>query len=126
MLNWTPGWSDLAGGLVAKPTARPPILQRLTRPQPGHAFWIGLGALALAAELGALYPAGAATEPSLASALVSRLVGAPSAAGGLIAWPRRPDSHGGALMLATAAGFMLYPLISQIHAPVAVTLGMWL
>src|SRR5215213_8687649 len=126
MLNWTPGGSDLAGGLVVKPPARPSVLQRLSRPRHGHAFWIGLAALALAAELGALYPVVAGTQPFLASDLVYRLVGGSFAACGLIAWHRRPDSHGGALMLATAAGFLLYPLISQIHVPVAGTLAMWL
>ena len=47
------------------------------------------------------------SQPVLASDLVYRLVGGSFAACGLIAWHRRPDSRGGALMMATGFGFLL-------------------
>src|SRR5215212_8086858 len=126
MIHWTPGWSDFGNDLVAKPQTRPAVLHRFTGPRHTAPFWIGLGLLALAAEAGALYPVISGSQPVLASDLVYRLVGGSFAACGLIAWHRRPDSHGGALMMATGFGFLLYPLISQIHVPVAGTLAMWL
>ena len=126
MLHWNPGWSDLTSDLVVKREARPSVLQRFTAPEHTAAFWIGLALLVAVAEFGALYPLISGSQPVLASDLVYRLVGGSFAACGLIAWHRRPDSHGGALMMATGFGFFLYPLLSQIGAPVATTAGMLL
>ena len=52
-------------------------------------------------------------------------MGGSFAACGLIAWHRRPDSHGGALMMATGFGFLLYPLLAQIDVPLAATVAMF-
>jgi signal transduction histidine kinase len=125
MIHWTPGWSDLADELAGRPPARPTLLQRFARPQPSPSFWIGLGALAVAAQLTALYPVIAGEQPLLASDLAYRVVGGSFAACGMIAWHRRPDSHGGALMFATGLAFFLYPLLSQIGVPVTTTLAMF-
>src|SRR4051794_20678546 len=126
MIHWTPGLSDLASDLVAKPQARPAVLHRFTGPRHTAPYWIGLGLLALAAEGGALYPVISGSQPVLASDLVYRLVGGSFAACGLIAWRRRPDSHGGGLMLATGFGFLLFPLLTQIGRPLSATIAMFL
>jgi signal transduction histidine kinase len=126
MIHFTPGWSGLASDLVVKPVGRPSVLRRFAFTRRTPAFWIGLGLIALAAELGALYPVLSGDQPVLASDLAYRLVGGSFAACGLIAWHRRPDSYGGALMLATGFGFLLYPLLIQIGVPVATTAAIYL
>ena len=55
--------------------------------------------------------------------VVFGLVGGSFAACGLVAWRRRPDSRSGALMTATGFAFFIYPLLSQIDAPLAATVG---
>jgi signal transduction histidine kinase len=126
MLHLNPGWSDLSGDLVVKRAARPSVLQRFTVPERTAAFWIALAVLVVATELGALYPVLSGSQPAVASDLVYRLVGGSFAACGLIAWHRRPDSHGGVLMLVTGVAFLLTPLLIQVDAPLAATVAMFI
>jgi signal transduction histidine kinase len=126
MLRLSPGWSDIARDLTEKPVARPSVLQRFTAPEHTRAFWIAIGVLVVVAELGALYPVLTGDQPVLASDLVYRLVGGSFAACGLIAWHHRPDSRGGELMLATGFAFLAYPLLTQINAPLAATVAMFI
>ena len=83
-----------------------------------------LGALAVAAELGALVPIIFGTAAEIQGAdVVYRLVGGSFAVLGLVAWYRRPDSLSGALMTATGFGLLVSLLLKQIHAGGAQTLG---
>src|SRR5215213_6654433 len=54
------------------------------------------------------------------------LVGGSFAAFGLIAWRKRPDTRGGALMTATGFGFFASALLGQLDAPLAFTAGLFL
>jgi signal transduction histidine kinase len=113
--------------LVARPVSRRSahVLSRFTARQRGAAFWAGMWIVVAAAEFGALVPVifGRA-EPVPGWEIVYRLIGGSFAASGLIAWRRRPDSRIGPLMTATGFGFFLFPLLSQIDAPLATTAGM--
>jgi signal transduction histidine kinase len=113
--------------LVARPVSRRSahVLSRFTARERGIAFWVAMWGLAAAAEFGALVPVifGRA-EPMPGSEVVYRLIGGSFAACGLIAWRRRPDSRIGLLMTATGFGFFVFPLLSQIEAPVATTIAL--
>ncbi len=99
---------------------------RFTTPVRHRGFWVVLWAAAVAAEFGALAPFLFGHGPVAPVDVVFRLVGGSFAACGLIAWHRRPDNHSGRLM--TAVGFALFvtPLLSQIDAPLAQTVALWL
>jgi signal transduction histidine kinase len=117
----------LESDLVAPPVSRrsAQVLSRFTIREHGPAFWIALWTLAAAAEFGALVPViFGRDEPVPGWEVVYRLIGGSFAACGLIAWRRRPDSRSGVLMTAVGFGFYLFPLLSQVDAPVAVTLSM--
>ena len=124
MIRWSPSWADLAGDLVKRPIGRPAILGRLAALQRGPRFWGALWVLLAVVEFVALIPVLWPAGPVPASDVVSRLVGGSFAGCGLIAWRRRPDSRAGLLMIATGAGFFLYPLLSQIHVAAIQTLAL--
>src|SRR3954471_6428141 len=89
--------------------------------------WILLWGVTIAAELGALLPdlvGSGATPPAWEIAF--RLIGGSFAACGLIAWRRRPENRSGRLMVATGLSFLAGPLLDQLDAPVAQTLGLLL
>src|SRR3954449_3143777 len=117
----------LPSGVVARPVSRrsAQVLGRFTARRRGAGFWVTLWILAAAAEFGSLVPVifGRA-EPVPGWEVVYRMIGGSFAACGLIAWRRRPDSHGGVLLAAAGFCFFLLPLLSQVHAPAAQTLSM--
>ena len=119
MIRWTPSWGELA----TRPVGRLALLSRISAPARRISFWVGAWSLVVAAEFAALIPVLFPSGPVDASDVVSRLLGGSFAACGLIAWRRRPDSRSGPLMLATGAGFFLYPLLSQIRVPAVQTLA---
>jgi signal transduction histidine kinase len=89
---------------------------------PPWTLWIGLWALAAAAEALALRPVlFDRTDPIVGIDVVFTLVGGSFAAFGLVAWRRRPDSRSGMLMTATGFAFFVSPLLSQLDAPLAGT-----
>lgn len=90
------------------------------------AGWLVLWAVVVAAEAGALMPLLRGQLDVHPVWTVLRLVGGSFAACGLIAWQRRPDSRGGQLMTATGFAFFVSPLLAQVDAPLARTLGYWL
>jgi hypothetical protein len=114
---------DLASDLATRPAGGPALLSRFAAPTRGTGFWVALWALVAAAEFVALIPVLFPSGPVVAADVVSRLLGGSFAASGLIAWRRRPDSRGGPLMIATGAGFFLYPLLSQVEVPVVQTIA---
>ena len=88
----------------------------------GRAFWIGLWALAAAAEVLALRPLVLDREGPLDGlGIVFALVGGSFCAFGLVAWRRRPDSHSGLLMTATGFAFFVSPLFGQLSSALAFT-----
>jgi signal transduction histidine kinase len=114
----------VTGGSLPGALAAPPAPHRFAAPRRGAPFWVGLWALAAAAELGALVPiVFAGDAPVAGDDVVYRLVGGSFAAFGLVAWHRRPDSRSGPLMTATGFGLLVSLLLKQIHAGVALTLG---
>ena len=123
MIRWSPPWTGVASDLVATPDARPSLLSRFAVPARGQWFWAAMWALVAAAQFVALIPVLFPDEPVVASDVVSRLLGGSFAAAGLIAWRRRPDSRSGPLMVATGAGFFVYPLLSQVDVPVVQTVA---
>jgi signal transduction histidine kinase len=124
MIRWSPSWADLASDLVTRPVGRPAILGRLAMPRRGPLFWVALWVLLAAASFVALIPVLWPEGPVPASDVVYRLVGVSFGGCGLIAWRRRPDSRAGLLMLGTGAGFLLFPLLIQIHVPAFQTLAL--
>jgi signal transduction histidine kinase len=104
--------SDVAG-------VRTPIAVRA----PPWALWIGLWALAAAAEVLALRPVlFDRAEPIAGLDVVFTLIGGSFAAFGLLAWRRRPDSRSGMLMTATGFASFVSPLLSQLDSPLATLL----
>src|SRR3954467_12132382 len=94
-----------------------------SRHRPG--FWILLWAVTIAAELGALLPELVGSGPTPPAWEVAFLLSRGSfAACGLIAWRRRPGNRTGRLMVATGLSFLAGPLLEQLDAPVAETLGL--
>jgi signal transduction histidine kinase len=88
------------------------------------ALWIALWTAAVAAEILALLPLIRSPESAGHPVYtILRLVGGSFAVCGLIAWHRRPDNRSGLLMTATGFAFFVTPLLSQVAAPVAQTLG---
>jgi signal transduction histidine kinase len=114
--------------LVARPVSRrrsAHVLSRFTGRERGIRFWVAMWVVVAAAEFGALVPViFGRTEPVPGWEVVYRLIGGSFAACGLIAWRRRPDNRSGLLMTGVGFGFFLFPLLSQIDAPAAQTLGM--
>ncbi len=87
-------------------------------------LWIALWTAAVAAEILALLPLIRSPESAGHPVYtILRLVGGSFAVCGLIAWHRRPDNRSGLLMTATGFAFFVTPLLSQLAAPVAQTLG---
>jgi signal transduction histidine kinase len=120
-------WGVVESNLVAPPVSRrsADVLSRFTVREHGVWFWVALGVAAAVAEFGALVPViFGREEPVPGSEVVFRTIGGSFAACGLIAWRRRPDSRSGPLMTAAGFCFFLFPLLSQIDAPAALTLGM--
>jgi hypothetical protein len=103
---------------------RATVLDRLAVRERGAAFWAGLWAAAVAAELLALIPVfeGDVTGPDV----VYILAAGSFAACGLVAWRRRPDNLSGRLMTATGFAAFAYPLLSQLGAPLTLTLAVLL
>lgn len=102
------------------------LLAQRFRVRRSGALWVCLWVLAGAATFGALAPVLFRHVPFEPIDVAFRVVGASFAACGLVAWRRRPDNRSGLLM--TAAGFALLasPLLAQIDAPLAQTLGLLL
>ena len=101
-------------------------LRRFAFREHGPAFWVTLWAAAVAAELVALVPVFEG-DPALSGPDVVFILAAGSfAACGLVAWRRRPDNPSGRLMTATGFLALVYPVLSQIDAPLALTLGLLL
>jgi signal transduction histidine kinase len=116
--------ADAALAPLSRGSAR--LVRRFTVRERTPGFWVGLWALAVAAEFGALAPVMFGGEPVDLIDVVFRLVGGSFAVCGLIAWHRRPDNRSGLLMTATGFAFFVSPLVSQLDAPVAKTVGLWL
>ena len=122
MIRWTP-WTVGVGELAALPPAQSAGMLRRVRALERHAgFWISLALLLAAAQFAALVPVLFDHEPPPpGSDVVFRLMGGSFGACGLIAWRRRPDSRVGPLLTAAGFGIFVYPLLSQIDAPLAFT-----
>jgi hypothetical protein len=100
------------------------VLDRLVVRERGAAFWAGLWAAAVAAELLALIPV---FEGDVTGRDVVYILAAGSfAACGLVAWRRRPDNLSGRLMTATGFAAFAYPLLNQLDAPLTLTLAVLL
>ena len=124
LIRWAP-WEQVAGdGAASRDGARALAAQPLRRaagerPVAGPVDR-GRGLRAARAAPGRCWTA---TSRSRASRWSFGLVGGSFAACGLVAWRAAPDSRSGALMTATGFAFFIYPLLSQIDAPLAATLG---
>ncbi|WP_171058196.1 sensor histidine kinase [Modestobacter altitudinis] len=116
--------SELVAGPLSHGSAR--LANRFATPVRRRTFWLGLWAAAAAAEFGALAPVLFRHVPFEPVDVVFRLVGGSFAACGLIAWHRRPDNHSGRLMTATGFALFVTPLFSQLGAPLARTVALWL
>src|SRR3977135_3665221 len=87
-------------------------LRRFNERERHVAFWVALWTAAVVAELLVLRPAlFARARPSQGLEVVFACVGGSFAACGIVAWPRRPDSHTGALMTATGFAFLVPSLV---------------
>ena len=71
-------------------------------------------------------PSSSATCRSSPSTWRSASSGASFVACGLVAWRRRPDNRSGLLMTATGFALFASPLLAQVDAPLAQTLGLLL
>ncbi len=116
--------ADAALAPLSRGSAR--LVRRFAVQERSPAFWIGLWALAIGAELGALAPVLVGNQPVELIDVAFRLVGGSFAACGLIAWHRRPDNRSGMLMTATGFAFFVSPLVNQLDAPLAKTVALWL
>jgi hypothetical protein len=117
------GW-ELAPDSLAAPAGErrgTRVLRRLAVREHGVAFWVALWAAAAALELIALIPVfdGDVTG---ADAVFIAGMGAFMACG-LAAWRRRPDNHSGRLMTATGVAGLIYPILSQLDAPLTTTVA---
>lgn len=117
----------MASGL-ALPRGRADALlaQRFGHERRGGAVWALLWVLAVAATFGALAPVLFRHVPFEPIDVAFRIVGASFVACGLVAWRRRPDNRSGLLMTATGFALFVTPLLEQVHAPLAQTLGLLL
>ena len=79
-----------------------------------------------AATFGALAPVLFRHVPFEPIDVAFRIVGASFVACGLVAWRRRPDNRSGLLMTATGFALFASPLLAQVDAPLAQTLGLLL
>jgi signal transduction histidine kinase len=101
------------------------ILGRFAVREHAAPFWATLWVAALAAVLGALVPLVTGDPvPLRAQDVVFVLAAGSFMACGLIAWRRRPDNHAGRLMTAIGFAALIYPLLIQVEAPLAMTLAM--
>ena len=125
MIRWAP-WEVVASDLAAPPRARGSlrVWRRVTAPEHGPAYWLALWLAAIAAGFAALVPVVFARgAPVTGPDVFFRLAGISFAACGLIAWRRRPDSDVGRLMTAAGFGVFVFPVLSQLGSPVALTVG---
>jgi signal transduction histidine kinase len=117
------GWELAPGNLAAETGERrgARVLRRLAVRRHGVVFWVTMWAAAAAAELLALIPVfdGEVTGPDAVFILGMGTF----MACGLIAWRRRPDNNIGRLMTATGYAGLIYPLLSQLDAPLMTTAG---
>ena len=100
------------------------LLKRFGRERRGAAVWVLLWVLAAAATFGALAPVLFHHVEFQPIDVAFRVVGASFAACGLVAWRRRPDNRSGLLMTATGFALFASPLLAQLDAPLARTLGL--
>ena len=124
MIRWAR--SDETGSAIAwerERRLRWQALNRVARPEHRLVPWIGLWAIVILAQFGALIPVLFERTGPLGSSEVFSLVGGSFAACGLVAWGRRPDSLSGPLMVATGLLSFVYPLFSQLDFAPAVTVG---
>jgi signal transduction histidine kinase len=105
---------------------RAPAIRVLAAREHGLAFWAALWAAAVTAELVALIPVFGGGPELSGPDIVFILAAGSFSACGLIAWRRRPDNAAGRLMTATGFAALIYPLLSQIDAPLALTVGLLL
>ncbi len=102
------------------------LAQRFGAERRPCAVWVLLWVLAAAATFGALAPVLFRHVPFEPIDVAFRVVGASFAACGLVAWRRRPDNRSGLLMTATGFALFATPLLAQVDAPLAQTLGLLL
>jgi signal transduction histidine kinase len=102
------------------------LAQRFGAERRPRAVWALLWVLAAAATFGALAPVLFRHVPFEPIDVAFRIVGASFAACGLVAWRRRPDNRSGLLMTATGFALFATPLLAQVDAPLAQTLGLLL
>ena len=106
----------MAGDAVAEPPVRgAELIDRLAAPVRLRSAWLALWVVAVAAELGVLFPVVQRGAEPLE--VILRLIGGSFAACGLIAWRRRPDSRSGLLMTATGFGFLVPALFRDHDGP---------
>jgi signal transduction histidine kinase len=122
MISWTP-WEGVASRFATKPQRSGSELRtRFAVRRHPAAFWLGLWAAAIAAEVLALRPVLFDRDaPINGLAVVFSLVGFSFAACGLVAWRRRPDSRSGLLMTATGFLFFIDPLLGQLDGELVST-----
>jgi signal transduction histidine kinase len=102
------------------------LAQRFGAERRSRAIWVGLWVLGAAAAFGALAPVVFRHVPFEPIDVAFRVVGASFVACGLVAWRRRPDNRSGLHMTATGFALFASPLLAQIDAPFAQTLGLLL
>jgi len=89
-------------------------------------LWALLWVLGAAATFGALAPVLFRHVPFEPIDVAFRIVGASFVACGLVAWRHRPDNRSGLLMTATGFALFASPLLAQVDAPFAQTVGLLL
>ena len=89
-------------------------------------IWVLLWVLGAAATFGALAPVLFRHVPFEPIDVAFRIVGASFVACGLVAWRHRPDNRSGLLMTATGFALFASPLLAQVDAPFAQTVGLLL
>ncbi len=89
-------------------------------------IWALLWVLGAAATFGALAPVLFRHVPFEPIDVAFRIVGASFVACGLVAWRHRPDNRSGLLMTATGFALFASPLLAQVDAPFAQTVGLLL
>ena len=102
------------------------LARRFGTERRSDALWVLLWVLGAAATFGALAPVLFRHVPFEPIDVAFRIVGASFVACGLVAWRRRPDNRSGLLMTATGFAQFASPLLAQIDAPFAQTLGLLL
>ncbi len=102
------------------------LAQRFGGERRSAALWVFVWVLAAAATFGALAPVLFRHVPFEPIDVAFRIVGASFVACGLVAWRRRPDNRSGVLMTATGFALFASPLLAQVEAPLAQTVGLLL